>query len=65
MTIPFSNIFGAKKDLLKVKSYTINQAEVLESGACGVVFKGSNGKKTTIAAKRMDENAHPKFNEAG
>ena len=40
LTMAFSNIFGAKKHLLKVKSFTINQAEVLGTGAFGVVFRG-------------------------
>ena len=54
----FSNIFGAKKHLLKVKSYTINQTEVLGTGAFGVVFRGSDAKKNTIAAKRIDGDVH-------
>ena len=46
------------QNLLKVKSYSINQAEVLGHGAFGVVFKGSDGRKNTIAAKRIDGNKH-------
>ena len=59
----FSNIFRAKKDCLKVKSYTINQAEVLGTGAFGVVFKGNknNNLEIAIAAKRIDGNNHPQI----
>ena len=57
----FSNIFGTKKYLLKVKSYSINQAQVLGQGAFGVVFKGSDTKKNTIAAKRIDAGKHPRI----
>ena len=56
----FSNMFGAKKHLIKVKSYSINQAQVLGSGAFGIVFRGSDTKKNTIAAKRIDGDKHPK-----
>ena len=59
----FSNIFGAKKHLLKVKSYSINQQNVLGTGAFGVVFKGTDAKKNTIAAKRIDGNVHPRILE--
>ena len=57
----FSNIFGAKKQLLKVKSFSINQRDVLGQGAFGVVFKGTDAKKNTIAAKRIDGYAHPRI----
>ena len=57
----FSNIFWAKKHSLKVKSYTINRAEVLGRGAFGVVFKGTDAKKTPIAAKKIDGYAHPRI----
>ena len=50
----FSNIFGAKEHLLKVKSYSINQKNLLGQGAFGIVFKGSDAKKNTIAAKRIE-----------
>ena len=57
----FSNMFGAKKHFLKVKSFTDNQADVLGTGAFGIVFKGSDAKKNTIAAKRIDANLHPRI----
>ena len=57
----FSNIFRAKKHLLKVKSYLIDQRDVLGQGAFGVVYKGSDTKKNTIAAKRIDVNEHPRI----
>ena len=57
----FSSIFGAKKHLLKVKSFSINQRDVLGTGAFGVVYKGKDGKKNTIAAKRIDGNDHPRI----
>ena len=44
-----------------MKSYTINQAEVLGTGAFGVVYKGSDIKKTAIVAKKIDGNAHPRI----
>ena len=59
----FSNLFGAKKHLLKVKSYSINQKNVLGQGAFGIVFKGTDSKKNTIAAKRIDGNVHPQILE--
>ena len=54
-------MFGAKRDLIKVKSYSINQAKVLGQGAFGVVYKGSDAKKNEIAAKRIDGNGHPRI----
>ena len=51
----------ARENLLKVKSYSINQAQVLGSGAFGIVYKGSDAKKNEIAAKRIDGNAHPRI----
>ena len=57
----FSNIFGAKKQLLKVKSFSINQRDVLGQGAFGIVFKGTDVKKNTIAAKRIDGYKHPRI----
>ena len=56
----FSNLFGGEKHLLKLKSYSINQQNVLGQGAFGVVFKGTDAKKNTIAAKRIDVNVHPR-----
>ena len=49
---------STQQNFLKVKSYTINQAEVLGTAAFGVVFKGSYGKKLEIAAKRIDGDEH-------
>ena len=60
----FSNIFGIKKhrsSIIKVKTYSINQSQLLGSGAFGVVFKGTDAKKNTIAAKRIDGNDHPRI----
>ena len=54
----FSKIFGTKKHLLKVKSYTINQ--VLGQGAFGIVYKGKDIKQNTIAVKKIDGNLHPR-----
>ena len=51
------NLFGK----IKVKSYSIDQREVLGTGAFGVVFKGSDAKKSTIAAKRIDTSEHPRI----
>ena len=51
---------STKHNFLKVKSYTINQAEVLGTGAFGVVHKGFYGKKIEIAAKRIDGDEHPR-----
>ena len=54
-------MFGVKKGLIKVKSYSIDQEQLLGSGAFGVVFKGTDGKKNTIAAKRIDGDLHPRI----
>ena len=56
-----SNNTSAKENLLKVKSYFINQAKVLGNGAFGVVFKGFDAKQKAIAAKRIDGNKHPRI----
>ena len=56
-----SNNTSAKENLLKVKSYSINQTEVLGNGAFGVVFKGFDAKQKAIAAKRIDGNKHPRI----
>ena len=56
-----SNNTSAKENLLKVKSYSINQAEVLGNGAFGVVFKGFDAKQKAIAAKRIDGKKHPRI----
>ena len=57
----YSSNSPARENLLKVKSYSINQAEVLGQGAFGVVFKGRHAKKNTIAAKRIDGKKHPRI----
>ena len=54
-------MFEAKRHLLKVKSYSIDQSNVLGTGAFGVVFKGRDTKKQAIAAKRIDGNDHPQI----
>ena len=51
----------ANDNLLNVKSYSINQAEVLGTGAFGVVYKGNDSKKIPVAAKRIDGNVHPRI----
>ena len=51
----------AKDFLINVKTYSINQAEVLGQGAFGVVYKGSDATLKTIAAKRIDGNLHPRI----
>ena len=53
-------MFRSRKHSLKVKSYCINQAEVLGQGAFGIVFKGTDAKKNTIAAKQIDAIKHPR-----
>ena len=47
--------------LIKVKSYSINQEQLLGSGAFGIVFKGTDAKKNPVAAKRIDGNLHPRI----
>ena len=56
-----SKISETKDNLLKVKSYSIDQAQFLGSGAFGIVFRGSDAKKNTIAAKRIDGDKHPRI----
>ena len=51
--------------LLKVKSYSINQKNVLGQGAFGIVYQGIDAKKNTIAAKRIDGNKHPRVLSQG
>ena len=46
---------------IKVKSYSIDQRDILGQGAFGVVFKGNDSKQNTIAAKRIDGNDHPRI----
>ena len=53
----FFKMFGK----IKVKSYSIDQKDVLGQGAFGIVFKGRDGKNNTIAGKRIDVNAHPRI----
>ena len=55
-----SKIAGVDR-LLKIKSYTINQVEVLGTGAFGTVFKAIDTKKNTIAAKLINGNIHPRI----
>ena len=50
----FSNIF-------RVKSYSIDQRDVLGQGAFGIVYKGKDAKKNTIAVKRIDGNLHSRI----
>ena len=53
------NLFGFGK--IKVKSYSIDQRQVLGTGAFGIVFKGSDVRKNIVAAKRIDGNDHPRI----
>ena len=50
-----------RKQLLEVKSYCIDTAQVLGQGAFGIVYLGTDGKKNTIAAKRIDGKEHPRI----
>ena len=52
---------AAQQSLLKVKSYSIFQTEILGQGAFGIVYKGSDVKENTIAAKRIDGDKHPRI----
>ena len=53
-----SKIFGRKNNLLKVKSFSIFQNEILGKGAFGIVYKANDVKQNIIAAKRIDGNEH-------
>ena len=57
----FSKMFGVQKDIIKVKSYSIDQSKVLGQGAFGIVYKGRDAKKNRIAAKRIDGDKHPRI----
>ena len=61
MKMASARMFEAEQHLLRVKSYSIDQGQVLGTGAFGVVFKGSDTKKQAIAAKRIDGNLHPQI----
>ena len=50
-----------RKQLVEVKSYFIDTAQVLGQGAFGIVYLGTDGKKNTIAAKRIDGKEHPRI----
>ena len=54
-------MFGVKKDIIKVKTYSIDQSDVLGQGAFGIVYKGRDAKKNRIAAKRIDVDKHPRI----
>ena len=56
-----SNSPSAGKILLEVKSFSIDQAQVLGTGAFGVVYRWNDTMKNTIAAKRIDGNGHPRI----
>ena len=57
----FMKMFKANQHLLKVRSYSIDQAQILGQGAFRVVFKGSDTNKSLIAAKRINGNEHPQI----
>ena len=56
LTMTLSKISQTKDNLLKVLSYSIDQTQLLGRGAFGVVFKGTDAKKNTIAAKKNQLN---------
>ena len=51
------NMFGK----IKVKSYSIDQRDVLGQGAFGIVYKAKDAKSNEIAVKRIDGNVHPQI----
>ena len=66
LCLPFTLIMALseseiKDNLLKVKSYSIDQAEVLEQGSFGIVHKGTDTKINKTAVKRMHTNFHPRI----
>ena len=46
---------------IKVKSYSIDQREVLGQGGFGIVYKGTDPKKNEVAVKRIDGQLHPRI----
>ena len=52
---------SSKEHVLKVKSYSIDQTEVLGQGAFGIVYKGRDINNTSIAVKRINGQIHPKI----
>ena len=56
-TMALYNMFGK----IKVKSYSIDQRDVLGQGAFGIVYKGKDAKKNEIAVKRIDGDLHPRI----
>ena len=52
-----SNMFGK----ISIRSYSIDTRDVLGQGAFGIVYKGTDAKKNTIAAKRIDGDEHPRI----
>ena len=46
---------------IKVKNCSIDTRDILGQGAFGIVFKGTDTKKTTVAAKRIDGQKYPKI----
>ena len=45
---------------LEIKTYSIDQSEVLGQGAFGIVYKERDTNNISIAAKRIDGNLHPR-----
>ena len=56
-----SKISEVKGNFLKVKSYLVNQAEILGKGAFGIVYKGIDIKENPIATKQLDVKEHPQI----
>ena len=50
----------AKTAVGKINNYTVNSKDVIGKGAFGIVYKGKDGKKNTVAAKAIDGKLHPK-----
>ena len=56
-----SKISETKDNLLTVKSYSVDTRDVLRQGAFGIVYRGTDAKKNTIAAKRIDGEKHQRI----
>ena len=56
-TMALYNMF----EKIKVKSYSIDQRDVLGQGAFGIVYKAKDAKNNEIAVKRIDGDVHPQI----